>query len=129
MNSFHAEIVSFLRFQAEKMANRAITHVLDYVLQFFSTYQLQKKNYFHSSSFSVGHIQNDLCASMWFSYMLLYMHKIVTLDNLYAGVMILVGQVADGLATPFVGYESDRTQHGRYYESLEVDIDICRLLL
>lgn len=27
-------------------------------------------------SFGVGHVLNDLCASMWFSYLLVYFHKV-----------------------------------------------------
>ena len=60
-------------------------------------------------SYGVGHVLNDLCASMWFSYMLLYLHKVVAFSNVNAGWLILTGQIADALSTPFVGYESDRT--------------------
>ena len=65
-------------------------------------------------SYGVGHVLNDLCASMWFSYMLLFMHKIVTFSNVNAGLVILAGQIADALATPFVGIQSDRTRNVRY---------------
>lgn len=59
-------------------------------------------------AFSVGHVLNDVCASMWFTYMLVYLHFVLELDNVLAGALLLVGQVADALATPFVGFESDR---------------------
>lgn len=65
-------------------------------------------------SYGVGHVLNDLCASMWFSYMLLYMHKVASFNNVNSGLLILVGQIADALATPFVGYESDRTTNVKY---------------
>ncbi|KAJ8418961.1 hypothetical protein AAFF_G00004600 [Aldrovandia affinis] len=32
-----------------------------------------------------------------------------TRQNTYAGVLLLVGQIADGVCTPLIGYESDRT--------------------
>ena len=56
--------------------------------------------------FSVGHIYNDLCASIWFSYTLLFFK--LHLECNYAGALLLLGQVADALATPFIGFESDR---------------------
>uniref|UniRef100_H2ZKP2 Major facilitator superfamily domain-containing protein 12 n=1 Tax=Ciona savignyi TaxID=51511 RepID=H2ZKP2_CIOSA len=60
-------------------------------------------------AYGVGHVLNDLCASMWFSYLLVFFHKILQFSNSMAGNILLVGQVADGLATPFVGYESDKS--------------------
>jgi Na+/melibiose symporter-like transporter len=39
-------------------------------------------------SFGVGHVLNDLTASMWFSYLLLYLHRIVLFDNAIAGYMV-----------------------------------------
>ncbi|XP_064474360.1 major facilitator superfamily domain-containing protein 12-like [Ornithodoros turicata] len=59
-------------------------------------------------AYSVGHVLNDLCASMWFTYLLLYFIMVLEFKNTLAGALMLVGQIADGLATPFVGIESDR---------------------
>ncbi|XP_076819781.1 major facilitator superfamily domain-containing protein 12-like isoform X1 [Clavelina lepadiformis] len=60
-------------------------------------------------AYSVGHVLNDLCASMWFSYLLVFFHKILQFSNSMSGYILLVGQIADGIATPFVGYESDKS--------------------
>ncbi|XP_062371558.1 major facilitator superfamily domain-containing protein 12a isoform X2 [Sardina pilchardus] len=60
-------------------------------------------------SYAVGHFLNDLCASMWFTYLLVYYHSVLGFKNTYAGVLLLVGQIADGVCTPLIGYESDRT--------------------
>ncbi|KAM6920122.1 major facilitator superfamily domain-containing protein 12-like isoform 2-T3 [Lycodopsis pacificus] len=60
-------------------------------------------------SYAVGHFLNDLCASMWFTYLLVFYHSVLGFENTYAGVLLLVGQVADGICTPLIGYESDRT--------------------
>lgn len=60
-------------------------------------------------SYAVGHFLNDLCASMWFTYLLVFYHSVLGFRNTYAGVLLLVGQVADGVCTPLIGYESDRT--------------------
>ncbi|XP_039984136.1 major facilitator superfamily domain-containing protein 12 isoform X2 [Xiphias gladius] len=59
--------------------------------------------------YAAGHFLNDLCASMWFTYLLVYLHSVLGLRSTYAGVMLLIGQIADGVCTPLVGYESDRT--------------------
>ncbi len=63
-------------------------------------------------SFGVGHVLNDLSASMWFSYLLIYLHRVVMFENAVAGYMMLLGQVADAISTIFVGFESDRTKSG-----------------
>ena len=55
-----------------------------------------------------GHVLNDVCASMWFSYLLLYFHNVIQLDNFHAGLIILVGQIADGIFTILVGVLLDR---------------------
>ncbi|GIZ05387.1 major facilitator superfamily domain-containing protein 12 [Caerostris extrusa] len=59
-------------------------------------------------AYSFGHILNDLCASMWFSYLLMFQHNILQLSNNIAGYLMLLGQIADAMSTPFVGYESDQ---------------------
>ncbi|KAM7401369.1 hypothetical protein PAMA_005521 [Pampus argenteus] len=59
-------------------------------------------------SYAMGHFLNDLCASMWFTYLLVFYHSVLGFQNTYAGVLLLVGQIADGICTPLIGYESDQ---------------------
>ncbi|XP_060535155.1 major facilitator superfamily domain-containing protein 12-like [Cylas formicarius] len=59
-------------------------------------------------AYSMGHVLNDVCASMWFTYLLVFFHLVLEFDNWQAGCLLLVGQVADALATPFIGYHSDQ---------------------
>jgi Na+/melibiose symporter-like transporter len=63
-------------------------------------------------SYGVGHVLNDLTASMWFSYLLIYLHRVIGFTNSLSGYMMLIGQVADAISTIFVGFESDRSEHG-----------------
>lgn len=56
-------------------------------------------------AFSVGHVLNDLCASMWFTYLLVFFHLVLRFDNYLSGIVLLIGQFADGIATPFVGLQ------------------------
>jgi Na+/melibiose symporter-like transporter len=65
-------------------------------------------------AYSVGHVLNDLSASMWFSYLLVFYHRVVNFSNASAGYLLLIGQVADAISTTFVGFESDRTRTGLF---------------
>lgn len=65
-------------------------------------------------AYSVGHVLNDLSASMWFSYLLVFYHSVVLFSNAAAGYLLLIGQIADAIATTFVGFESDRTRTGLF---------------
>lgn len=60
--------------------------------------------------FSLGHILNDLCASVWFSYLLVVMHKVLGLQSWKAATILLSGQIADAIATPLVGIYSDQSK-------------------
>ena len=70
----------------------------------------RKLSYPRWFAFGVGHVFNDLCASMWFTYILVYFHYVLRVQNAYAGTLVLIGQIADALSTPFCGYECDRTR-------------------
>lgn len=63
----------------------------------------------------VGHVLNDLVSSFWFSYLIIYLTKVVQLSNRHTGLVILLGQIADGIFTPFIGIICDRTvcRYGR----------------
>ncbi|GFY59220.1 major facilitator superfamily domain-containing protein 12 [Trichonephila inaurata madagascariensis] len=60
--------------------------------------------------YSVGHSLNDLCASMWFSYLIVYLQLVLGFDSNYAGLVLLIGQVADAIATPLLGYEASNNK-------------------
>ncbi|GAB6018971.1 Major facilitator super domain-containing protein 12 [Chamberlinius hualienensis] len=60
------------------------------------------------AGYSVGHVYNDLCASMWFTYTLLFFTEVLGFSQSYAGLLILIGQVADALCTPVIGLVSDK---------------------
>ncbi|XP_075300181.1 major facilitator superfamily domain-containing protein 12 [Opisthocomus hoazin] len=59
-------------------------------------------------SFAAGHFLNDLCASLWFTYLLLYLHAVLRYPRGPAGGLLLAGQAADGLCTPLLGLQADR---------------------
>ncbi|KAK0396570.1 hypothetical protein QR680_001771 [Steinernema hermaphroditum] len=59
--------------------------------------------------YGIGHFYNDLCASMWFTYLMIYLEKGLKLHSSSAGFLMLVGQVTDAVATPLVGILSDHS--------------------
>lgn len=44
-------------------------------------------------AYGVGHVLNDVCASMWFTYLLVFFHLVLEFSNSEAGLVLLVGQV------------------------------------
>jgi len=59
----------------------------------------------------VGHVLNDLCASMWFTYLLLFFQKVLYFNRTNSGLILLIGQLADGISTTVVGLLSDKTKN------------------
>jgi len=57
--------------------------------------------------YSVGHIQNDLCAAMGFTLQIVFFQYIIHFHDALAGYLLLWGQVVDAIATPVVGYLCD----------------------
>ncbi|CAH1135916.1 unnamed protein product [Ceutorhynchus assimilis] len=60
-------------------------------------------------SFGLGHVFNDLCAAMWFSYTLFYLNVVLNIQSTTAGTLLMIGQVIDSVATPLAGWAIDYT--------------------
>ncbi|KAG4066654.1 hypothetical protein HA402_007290 [Bradysia odoriphaga] len=58
--------------------------------------------------YGLGHVHNDLCAGVWFSYTLLFMQGALQMSGALAGTLVMLGQVGDALATPIVGILTDK---------------------
>jgi Na+/melibiose symporter-like transporter len=58
-------------------------------------------------SFAIGHIQNDMTASCWFSYLLVFLHTVPMLSPIDSAIVMFSGQLGDAIATPLVGLCSD----------------------
>lgn len=61
--------------------------------------------------YGIGHVLNDVCASLWFTYFLVYFHLVLEFTASQSGTLMLIGQVMDAVSTPFVGYHSDHTDN------------------
>lgn len=61
-------------------------------------------------SYGLGHVLNDLSASIWFFYAVIYCQQVLGIPPDTTGAVVLIGQVVDGLTTPLVGYASDHTR-------------------
>src|SRR5690348_12379663 len=46
-------------------------------------------------AYGVGHAYNDMCATMWFSYVMVFYNLVRDMDSSWAGALLLIGQVAD----------------------------------
>ncbi|KAL0896412.1 hypothetical protein Bca101_080373 [Brassica carinata] len=66
--------------------------------------------------YGVGHMLNDITASCWFTYLLLFLTQI-GLSPRDAAIVMLSGQVADGFATVFVGEFIDRFGHFKIWHA------------
>ena len=56
--------------------------------------------------YGVGHFINDLVAACWFNYLFFFLKRVVKTPA--ASAALLSGQICDGIATPVVGYLSDK---------------------
>lgn len=41
--------------------------------------------------YGLGHVHNDLCAAIWFSYMLFYFQIVLQMESTIAGSLIMIG--------------------------------------
>ncbi|KAA3471523.1 Major facilitator superfamily domain-containing protein 12 [Gossypium australe] len=60
--------------------------------------------------YGVGHMLNDITSACWFTYLLLFLTE-MGLSSRDAAIVMLSGQIADGLATIFFGELIDRFGH------------------
>lgn len=63
---------------------------------------------FEKLGYGLGHVYNDLCAGVWFSYTILFMQNALGMAGAVAGTLVMIGQVGDAIATPIVGKLSDK---------------------
>lgn len=62
-----------------------------------------------SFAYGVGHVLNDICAAVWFTYFLLFFKVVLNFDKSLSATLLLIGQVTDALVTPVIGIQSDKT--------------------
>lgn len=75
------------------------------------TEMIQKLPVYLRLAYGTGHVLNDICASMWFTYLLVFFHLVLGFDPTLAGVVLFIGQIADAVVTPFVGLHSDKNDN------------------
>lgn len=61
-------------------------------------------------AFGTGHVLPVLGAAMWFAYNVTFFTKVLKLPPKSAGTIILIGQVAGAISTPFIGVWSDQSR-------------------
>mmetsp|Transcript_56691 Transcript_56691/g.169358 ORF Transcript_56691/g.169358 Transcript_56691/m.169358 type:complete len:549 (-) Transcript_56691:189-1835(-) len=98
LNSRHEEVLSL----DEKGKESTVTQRSDESSDVASSNKFRLR-----IGYACGHAQNDLCAAMYFSYLLVYLEG-AGLSPVHAGIVLITGQFVDGMATPLVGSLSDR---------------------
>lgn len=53
---------------------------------------------------------------MWFTYLMIYLEKVIMMHSYRAGFLMLLGQVTDALSTPLVGLLSDASILPKFLE-------------
>lgn len=86
------------------------------------------------ASYSVGHFQNDICASCWFNFLSYYLVHIKEISTVNSGWIMLAGQIADAIGTTLVGILSDKfdTRFGKrtpWYVAGTIVATICFTLI
>ena len=71
-------------------------------------------SFFGKVGYSFGHFANDLFATVWFSYMLLYLKDVLLMPN-EAGYCMMLGQISDSVFTAIVGYLTDHHSTKRHW--------------
>ncbi|KAK6642685.1 hypothetical protein RUM43_004187 [Polyplax serrata] len=59
-------------------------------------------------AYGLGHVMNDICSAMWFSYTLLFFEVVLQMPSSVAGALIFTGQVVDAVFSPIIGLLVDR---------------------
>lgn len=69
--------------------------------------------------YALGHFQNDVVASLWFTYLILFLKKVIHLPGGDAGRAMLIGQIADGCFTPVLSIFIDNVRLVNFYPKLK----------
>lgn len=63
-------------------------------------------SFFAKVGYGFGHVYNDLCATIWFSYTLLFLKDVLEMPT-EAGSYMMLGQITDAIFSAIVGYLTD----------------------
>jgi len=70
--------------------------------------KMVKLKFANKLAYGVGHVHNDIAATIMFSFSLLYMQGILGLSKFDAGMILLAGQIFDAMFNIIIGAESDK---------------------
>jgi Na+/melibiose symporter-like transporter len=72
-----------------------------------SSLSISRANILKRAGYGMGHVFNDMCGAMGFTYSLIFFQKVLGFSSFDAGIFMAIGQLADGLSTVLVGILSD----------------------
>jgi Na+/melibiose symporter-like transporter len=102
--------LDFIRRSSNQMASPATEDVVESQPEQETT-QIEPQttlNFFEKIGYALGHIFNDLVAGVWYSYTLIFLQGVQSMPGPEAGAMVMLGQVADAISTPIVGFLTDK---------------------
>ena len=70
--------------------------------------ELEQLSLRNKIGFAMGHILQDLCDAIWFNYFVFFVVKVLKYGNVFAGVLILIGQVTNVLSSIIFSFVSDK---------------------
>lgn len=79
-----------------------------------ATRTLRLLPWYRRFAFGTGHVLHVLAAAMWYPYDVTFYQEVLQLSPGATGWIILAGQVAGAISTPFVGIWSDQTKCPRF---------------
>lgn len=86
----------------------------------------------HMIGYGIGHFYNDLCASMWFTYLMIFFEKVLNFRSSLAGALMLIGQVikffflVSNVLCKFV-FQNRITPTSRLLVSVCLSVGLCEL--
>lgn len=72
---------------------------------------------FAKVGYGFGHVFNDLCGTLWFSYTLLFLKDVLLMPN-EAGSYMMLGQITDAISSAMFGFMTDRYSTKRNWHIL-----------
>uniref|UniRef100_A0A0N5AFJ7 Major facilitator superfamily domain-containing protein 12 n=1 Tax=Syphacia muris TaxID=451379 RepID=A0A0N5AFJ7_9BILA len=72
--------------------------------------------HFQMFGYGFGHFYNDLCASMWFTYLMIFLENVLGFRSSISGLLMLIGQIVDAVCNPLVGIASDSSLLPAWFE-------------
>lgn len=80
-------------------------------------------------AYALGHIFNDLTAAMWFSYTLIYFQRVVLLEPIVAGGLLLLGKKKKNTKSNFLKLKKSSRSKDKIEKKIWQNLSIAKACL